>query len=79
MMEREVVERFLNKYIGVVRSDNGTDFFSKGKFVEITKESIIIEFRGQIQAISINSIINIREIEGEPMGSLPWTKRQTKQ
>lgn len=69
MMEKEIIERFLNKFVGVVRSDNGSDFFSKGRLTEITKETIIIEFRGQIQAININSIVNIREMWGEDGGA----------
>lgn len=69
MMEKEIIERFLNKFVGVVRSDNGNDFFSKGRLTEITKETIIIEFRKQIQAINIDSIVNIREMGGEDGGA----------
>lgn len=65
MIEKDIVKRFLNKYVGVVRSDNNKDFFSKGKLTEVTDKTIIIKFHGQIQAISIDSLINIREMKQE--------------
>lgn len=63
MIERKVAKRFLNKYVGVVRFDDGHNFYSKGTITEVTETSIVLEFNGSIQAISLDSIKNIREIE----------------
>ena len=59
-MEREVAEMFLGKFCGIVRLDNGRDFFCRGRITKITEQSIILEFEGKIQAIAIDSVKNIR-------------------
>lgn len=62
MIEREVAARFLNKIVGVVRNDNGTSMFSRGKIIEVTDTCIILEFYGKEQAIALAAIENLREI-----------------
>lgn len=68
-MEREVAERFLDKFVGVVRLDNGRDFFSKGILARVTDTSIVLENDGSPEAISLDSIKNIRVLKNRGRGN----------
>ena len=68
MIEREIAERFLNNIVGVVRFDNGKQLFCRGKLIKVTDLCIVVEYFGSEQAISLDSIQNIREEKNVPRG-----------
>ena len=65
MIEKETVERFLNKTILFSWSGNNDRvIFSTGFLKMVTSDSIIIDFRGQEQVYSLDSLKSIRELKG---------------
>jgi len=60
-MDREIVSGFVGKFCSVVRLDNGRDICSKGVITKVGNSALILNFHGAVQAISLDSIKNIRE------------------
>lgn len=60
-MDREIAERFMGKFCAVVRLDNGRDICSIGFINKVGESALILNFHGTDQAISLDSIKNIRE------------------
>lgn len=62
-MEKAIVERFLNKNVGLVILDNGREHFRKGVVVLVTEQSLILRyFDGRENAFSLDRIKEIKEV-----------------
>lgn len=68
MVEKEIVDLFLNKKIVFKWSINNKTFESVGFLKKVSSTSIIIEFRNKLQVYSLASIITIREFEEKEVG-----------
>jgi len=64
-MEREIAERFVGKRVAFKRNDNTLTFV--GILKEVTDNSILIIFRGNLQYHSLDFIVQMEEAyrEGE--------------
>ena len=61
MIESGIAVQFLDKQVFVVRTDDGRDICSEGVITKVSPTALLLEFRGRTQAISLDSILNIRE------------------
>lgn len=64
MVEKETVELFLNKLVRIERIIGGQRDFSRGKLIKVTDTDLVLNFNGDLQAYSLDSIISIREVDG---------------
>lgn len=63
MIDCELAQNFVEKYIGFLRREANRDIFSNGFLKGIKNNCLIIEFRGSIQLYSLENILSIREID----------------
>lgn len=60
-MEEEVARLFAGKQVVFKRNDNIIRF--TGKVAEVTKTSLLIEFRGELQYHSLDSIVQMEVLK----------------
>jgi len=62
MIEREIVEVFVNKKVGIVYSDSNRDVYISGILQKIVGLSLIIDSHDQKIALSLECIQKIKEL-----------------
>lgn len=63
MMDRETALLFKGKDVGIVRDEGGQTIFSKGTIIDVTQTCVLLLYKGNVQAISLNALNNIREMD----------------
>jgi len=66
MIEKEIIELFLNKKIVFIWKSGDKTYTSSGFLKRVTDSSIVIEFYNKPQTYSLDSIITVREFEEKP-------------
>lgn len=63
MIGRQEAERYINHSVGVLYEENDKDIFVKGKIIQVSDKSLILQFIDKRECvISLNSINIIREV-----------------
>lgn len=61
MIEKELLNKFLDKKIVFCWQNNQQKMFSVGILREVTDSSILIDFKGTAQVYDLDSIISVKE------------------
>lgn len=65
MVDSEIAERFIDRMIGIVYEDSGSNIFRRGLCKDVTKTTLLLEFENELQAYTLKHILSIREVKNE--------------
>jgi len=60
MIERQILNRFVGKTIGVLYKDTDREVFARGLLKEIADNTVLIQTTDELLALDISAIIKIK-------------------
>jgi hypothetical protein len=60
MIERQILDKFIGKTIGLLYKDTNREVFVRGKLTEVTDNTVLIKTIDELLALDISAIIKIK-------------------
>lgn len=61
MMERQILNKFIGKTIGILYKDSDKEIFARGVLEDVTENTILIRKIDGLLALDISTVIKIKE------------------
>lgn len=61
MMERQILNKFIGKTIGILYKDSDREVFARGVLEDVTENTILIRQIDGLLALDISTVIKIKE------------------